>query len=124
MQLADYVIDYLGDQGIKDIFEVYGAANGDFIDAFTRTTKTRYVATMHEQAAGFAVEGYSKIGGVVGVAIATSGPGAQNFVTPIANCYYDSVPALFITGQVNSEFSSLFLRYRIQILLQLNLEHA
>ncbi len=104
MKLADYVIDYFGDKGVKDIFEVYGAANGDLIDAFTRTDKTRYVAIMHEQAAGFATECYSKISGKPGVAIATSGPGGQNFVTPIANCYYDSVPAIFITGQVNSRF--------------------
>jgi acetolactate synthase-1/2/3 large subunit len=47
---------------------------------------------MHEQAGGFAAEGYAKIKGDIGVALATSGPGGQNFVTPIANCFYDSVP--------------------------------
>lgn len=104
MKVADYVINYLADYGIKEIFVVYGAANGDLIDAFTRTDKVRYIATMHEQAAGFAAEGYSKISGKLGVAIATSGPGGMNFVTPIGNCYYDSVPALFITGQINSAF--------------------
>lgn len=104
MKLADYVINFFGEKGIKDIFEVYGAANGDLIDAFTRTNKTRYVSVMHEQAGGFAAEGYAKITGKPGVAIATSGPGGQNFVTPIGNCYYDSVAALFLTGQVNSKF--------------------
>ena len=59
---------------------------------------------MHEQAAGFAAEGYAKIKGLSGVAIATSGPGGMNLVTPIGNCYYDSVPAIFITGQINSKF--------------------
>ncbi len=53
MKVADYIINHLGDIGIKDIFVVYGAANGDLIDAFTRTDKTRYVCTMHEQAGGF-----------------------------------------------------------------------
>ena len=59
---------------------------------------------MHEQAAGFAAEAYYKVKNIPGVAIATSGPGGQNFVTPIANCFYDSVPCIFITGQVKTQF--------------------
>jgi acetolactate synthase-1/2/3 large subunit len=94
----------LADYGIREMFVVYGSANGDIIDAFTRTNKTRYVAVMHEQGGGFAAEGYAKISGKPGVAIATSGPGGMNLVTPIGNCFYDSVPSLFITGQVNSQF--------------------
>ena len=104
MKVADYVIDRLGEYGIDKVFVVYGAANGDLIDAFTRTKKTSYVAVMHEQAGGFAAEAYAKVSGKVGAAIATSGPGGMNFVTPIGNCYYDSVPAIFITGQINSRF--------------------
>lgn len=104
MVVADYIINYLANCGIKDIFVVYGAANGDLIDAFTRTNKTRYVAVLHEQAGGFAAEAYAKISGKFGVAIATSGPGAMNLVTPIGNCYYDSVPCLFITGQVKQKY--------------------
>lgn len=104
MKVADYIINTLGNQGISDIFVVYGAANGDLIDAFTRTDKTRYIAVMHEQAGGFAAEGWAKISGKTGCAIATSGPGGHNFVTPIGNCFYDSVPCLFITGQINSRF--------------------
>ena len=103
-KVADYIIQSLGERGIHKIFVVYGAANGDLIDAFTRITSTEYVAVMHEQAGGFAAEGYAKVTGLPGVAIATSGPGGMNFVTPIGNCYYDSVPALFITGQINSKF--------------------
>ncbi|TSA45845.1 thiamine pyrophosphate-binding protein [bacterium] len=104
MKVADFIINYLADLGVDNIFEVYGAANGDLIDAFTRNQKTKYVSVMHEQAGGFAAEGYAKISGKVGVAIATSGPGGMNFVTPIGNCYYDSVPCLFLTGQINSQF--------------------
>ena len=104
MKVADFVINYLGDYGISRMFVVYGAANGDLIDAFTRTDKTRYVAVMHEQAGGFAAEGYAKIKGKPGVAIATSGPGGMNLLTPMGNCFYDSVPCLFITGQINSRF--------------------
>ena len=100
MKVADYIINFLADKGVDKIFVVYGAANGDLIDAFTRTDKTEYVCVMHEQAGGFAAEGYAKISGRPGVVIATSGPGGQNLVTPIANCYFDSVPCIFITGQV------------------------
>ena len=104
MKLADFVIQNLADRGISEMFVVYGAANGDLIDAFTRVKNTRYVSVIHEQAGGFAAEGYAKIKGVTGVAIATSGPGGMNFVTPIGNCFYDSVPCLFITGQINTKF--------------------
>ncbi len=104
MKVADYIINYLADYGIKDVFLVYGAANGDLVDAFTRNDKIRYIATMHEQGGGFAAEGHAKISGKIGVAMATSGPGGMNFVTSIGNCFYDSVPCLFITGQIKSQF--------------------
>ena len=104
MKLADYVINFFADLGIEDIFVVYGAANGNLIDAFVRNDDTRYVAVMHEQAAGFAAEGYAKVSGKFGVSIATSGPGGHNFVTPIGNCYYDSVPCVFITGQIKTRY--------------------
>ncbi len=57
---------------------------------------------IHEQGAGFAAEGYARITGKSGVAFATSGPGATNLITPIGSCYFDSVPTMFITGQVNT----------------------
>ena len=104
MKVADYIVNYLSDIGIEDVFVVYGAANGDMIDAFVRNDKIRYISVMHEQGGGFAAEGYTKISGKIGVAMATSGPGGMNFVTPIGNCFYDSVPCLFITGQINSKF--------------------
>jgi len=106
VKLADYVIDFYSKIGVDKIFVVYGAANGDLIDAFSRNKKTEYVAVLHEQAGGFAAEGYAKVKGkkIPGVAIATSGPGGMNFVTSAGNCYYDSVPTIFITGQVNSKF--------------------
>ena len=104
MKVADYIINHLADYGIEDVCLVYGAANGDLVDAFTRNDKIRYVAVMHEQGGGFSAEGHAKISGKIGVAMATSGPGGMNFVTPIGNCFYDSVPCLFITGQINSQF--------------------
>lgn len=104
MKVADFVVDYLGRYGIKEIFVVSGAANAFLIDAFVRTDATKYVAVMHEQAGGFAAEGYAKISGKPGATIVTSGPGGMNLVTPIGNFYYDSIPGIFITGQINSDF--------------------
>jgi acetolactate synthase-1/2/3 large subunit len=103
-KVADYIIQYLADLGIDKIFVVYGSANGDLIDAFVRVENTDYVCVMNEQGGGFAAEGYAKTSGKFGVAIATSGPGATNFVTSIGNCFYDSVPCLFLTGQISTKF--------------------
>jgi len=104
VRLADYIIQTLARHGIDKVFVVYGAANGDLIDAFTKTNQTEYVAVMHEQAGGFAAEGYAKISGKIGVSIATSGPGGMNLLTPMGNCFYDSTPCLFLTGQIHSQF--------------------
>lgn len=104
IKLADYVINFYADKGIDKTFVVYGAANGDLVDAFTRNKKIEYVATMNEQAAGFAAEGYAKIKRLPGFALSTSGPGATNMITSIANCFYDSIPCIFLCGQINSNF--------------------
>jgi len=101
----DYIVWRLAREGIRKVFLVQGAANNDLIYALAdRAPEIDYVCTVHEQAAGFAAEGYAKVTGGLGVALATSGPGGQNLLTCVANCYYDSVPVLFLTGQVNSRF--------------------
>ena len=99
--ISDAIIKRLSLE-VDTIFLVYGGAIAELVDAFSRSD-LNYVCPMHEQAAGFMAEGYAKIRGF-GVAIATSGPGGLNLVTCIGNCYYDSTPVLFITGQVNSKF--------------------
>jgi acetolactate synthase I/II/III large subunit len=104
IKVADYIINHLAEIGVSDVFVVYGAANGNLIDAFTRNDKINYVATMHEQGAGFAAEGYAKVSKNLGVAIATSGPGGMNLVTSMGNCFYDSVPCLFMTGQIKTKY--------------------
>lgn len=103
MKVSDYIINRLAEEGIESIFGVNGSADAMLLDAFSRTDKTKLIPVMHEQAAGFAAEGYAKINGI-GAAISTSGPGAQNLVTPISNFYFDSIPGIFITGQINSDF--------------------
>ena len=103
MKVSDYIAKRLA-ENVAHVFTVYGSAIGHIIDSVARTENLQYVCGMTEQFCGFAAEGYAKIKGKPGVAIATSGPGGGNLVTPIQNCFYDSVPCLFITGQINSKY--------------------
>lgn len=102
MKLSDYVIDFISRQGVAPIFEMTGGAIVHLLDSTYGRADIHCVSMHHEQSAAFAAEGYSRINGKLGVAMATSGPGALNMVTGIGSCYFDSVPCLFITGQVNT----------------------
>jgi acetolactate synthase-1/2/3 large subunit len=88
--------------GIKDVFGLPGGAIMPFYDELMASTTIRHILVRHEQGAGHAAEGYAASTGKIGVAIATSGPGATNLVTAIADAHMDSVPLLAITGQVFS----------------------
>jgi acetolactate synthase-1/2/3 large subunit len=88
--------------GITDVFGLPGGAIIPFYDELMADTDIRHILVRHEQGAGHAAEGYASSSNRVGVAIATSGPGATNLVTAIADAYMDSVPFLAITGQVFS----------------------
>ncbi|GAA2241714.1 acetolactate synthase large subunit [Herbiconiux moechotypicola] len=88
--------------GVKDVFGLPGGAIIPFYDELMSQQEIRHILVRHEQGAGHAAEGYAAASGEVGVAIATSGPGATNLVTAIADAYMDSVPLLAITGQVFS----------------------
>jgi acetolactate synthase-1/2/3 large subunit len=88
--------------GITDVFGIPGGAIIPFYDELMSAVDIRHILVRHEQGAGHAAEGYAAASGKVGVAIATSGPGATNLVTAIADAYMDSVPLLAITGQVFS----------------------
>jgi acetolactate synthase-1/2/3 large subunit len=88
--------------GVKDVFGLPGGAIIPFYDELMASTAIRHILVRHEQGAGHAAEGYASSTNKVGVAIATSGPGATNLVTAIADAYMDSVPVLIITGQVFS----------------------
>ncbi len=102
MKLSDYVIDFIGKQGVGHIFEMIGGAITHLLDSTYDREDIDCVSVHHEQSAAFAAEGYARVNGKLGVAMATSGPGALNLLTGIGSCYFDSVPALFITGQVNT----------------------
>ncbi|OPX64343.1 MULTISPECIES: thiamine pyrophosphate-binding protein [unclassified Methanoregula] len=102
MKVSDYVIDSLAGQGVTHIFEICGGAISHLLDSLYGRTDITTVSMHHEMAASIAAEGYARAGGNIGVAMATSGPGATNLITGIGSCYFDSVPCLFITGQVNT----------------------
>ncbi|MBX3068566.1 MAG: acetolactate synthase large subunit [Cryobacterium sp.] len=88
--------------GIKDVFGLPGGAIMPFYDELMESKTIRHILVRHEQGAGHAAEGYASSTGKIGVAISTSGPGATNLVTAIADAHMDSVPLLAITGQVFS----------------------
>lgn len=108
---ADYIVDRLASFTTR-AFGVYGAGCAHLFDAVYRRKKITMVCTAGEQGAGFAAEGHAKARNGIGLVIATSGPGALNLATSVANCFYDSVPVLFLCGQVStkvmrSEYSTL-----------------
>jgi len=102
MKVSDYIIECLVQKKIDKVFGYIGGNNAHLLDSIDNHNKIEMVNTIHEQGAGFAAEGYARTMGTIGVATATSGPGATNLITPIASCFYDSIPTLFITGQVNT----------------------
>ena len=101
MRGADALIAALERAGVDTIFGMPGGASLPLYDALL-DSPIRHVLMRHEAGAGHAAEGYARATGRVGVAFATSGPGATNLVTPICDAYMDSIPTLFVTGQVRT----------------------
>ena len=97
---AQAVIETLKEQGVDTVFGYPGGSVLEIYDALYESGDIRHILTAHEQGAAHAAEGYSRASGKVGVAIATSGPGATNLVTGIASAFMDSIPVVFITGNV------------------------
>jgi acetolactate synthase-1/2/3 large subunit len=97
---AQALVRSLEEVGADVVFGIPGGAILPAYDPLFDSTRVRHVLVRHEQGAGHAAEGYAQASGKVGVCMATSGPGATNLVTPIADAYMDSVPMVAITGQV------------------------
>src|SRR6201991_2459599 len=97
---AEIVLRALADQGVDTIFGYPGGAVLPIYDAIYAQQRVRHILVRHEQGAGHMAEGYARATGKPGVALATSGPGATNMVTPIADALMDSIPMVVITGQV------------------------
>ena len=102
IKISDYIIEFLLSKNINKTFGYIGGAIAHIYHSIDKYKEMEIINCIHEQGAGFAAEGYARITGKSGVAFATSGPGATNLITPIGSCYFDSVPTMFITGQVNT----------------------
>jgi acetolactate synthase-1/2/3 large subunit len=100
MKLSDYVVDFLAGQGVKHVFGITGGAIVHIFDSIDKNPNIKMIPTQHEQAAAMAADAYSRITGDLGVAMATSGPGATNLLTGVCCSYFDSIPLMVITGQV------------------------
>lgn len=101
MKASDFIAEFLEKKGIKTVFELSGGMITHILDSLNQKTSINIITMHHEQAAAFAAESYARITGLPGIALATSGPGATNLLTGIGSCFFDSTPAIFITGQVN-----------------------
>jgi acetolactate synthase I/II/III large subunit len=104
MKGADCVVECLIREDVDVIFAYPGGASQELHQALARTDKIRVILPRHEQGGSFAAEGYARATGRVGVCMATSGPGATNLVSAIADAFMDSIPLVAITGQVFSKY--------------------
>lgn len=103
MKISDYIVEFLIGKEIEHVFGYPGGMVTHLMDSFSKyEEKIEAHVCYHEQAAAFEACAYAQTSGKVGCAYATSGPGATNMITGICNAYFDSIPVIFITGQVNS----------------------
>jgi acetolactate synthase-1/2/3 large subunit len=101
MNVSEYVTEFLHKAGVRAAFELSGGMIMHLLDAVQRDGRLQLVNVYHEQAAAFAADAVGRMTGIPGVAFGTSGPGAINLLTGIGSAFFDSSPAVFITGQVN-----------------------
>jgi len=101
MKLSDFIWSYIADQGVKHVFMVSGGGAMHLVDSLGQNKRLQYICCLHEQAAGLAAEAYAQFNGL-GVCLVTSGPGGTNAITACASAWCNSMPVLFISGQVNT----------------------
>jgi acetolactate synthase-1/2/3 large subunit len=102
MKVSDYISEFLVEQNIDKVFSYIGK-NAHICDSIDKHEKIENIFTIHEQGAGFSAAAYARVTGKSGVVTVTSGPGATNIVTPLADCYFDSIPALYIVGDLSTD---------------------
>ncbi len=100
MRLADYIVKFLEKKGIDTIFTVSGGGSIFLCDALYKSKKLQYISHHHEQAASFAAESYARSKNNVGCCVVTTGPGGTNTLTGVSSAWIDSIPVIFISGQV------------------------
>ena len=100
IKVSDYIAEFLASLGIRHVFAITGGASIHMIHSVAERSDIDFVCPHHEQAGAMAADAYSRISGGLGCAVATSGPGATNLITGICCAWFDSVPVLYLTGQV------------------------
>ena len=114
MNGAEFIAEFLCKRSISKVFTVTGGACAFIIDAIARKQNIDYVCFQHEQSAAMAADAVWRVNRIPGVTVATSGPGATNLITGIACSYFDSIPSIHITGQVNKTESSHFIGAKVR----------
>ncbi len=113
MKVSDYIVEFFIEKGITDVFGYPGGMVTHLMESFDKYSESiKAHVNYHEQASSFSACGYAQVTMKPGVAYATSGPGATNLITGICNAYFDSIPTIFLTGQVNTFESKTGLRVR------------
>ena len=108
MKLSDYIVAFLEKKGIYDFFGYQGTMIAHLVDSIEKNPNTNNHSSYNEQGAAFAACGYAQAKEDCACAYATSGPGAVNLLSGVANAYYDSLPVIFLTGQLNTyEYSGI-----------------
>jgi len=103
MKASDYIVEFLKSKGLRHVYEIAGGMITHILDSLNKEKSIQVISVHHEQAAAFAADAEGRITRKPGIAFATSGPGATNLLTGIGSCFFDSSPAIFITGQVNTD---------------------
>ena len=100
IRLSDFVIDYFYKIGIRHVFTVSGGGSIFLCDSLHKSKKIQYIPCHHEQAVSFAAESYARQKNKISGAVVTTGPGGTNTITGVSSCWIDSIPTLFVSGQV------------------------
>ncbi len=103
VKISDYIASTIADMGVRHVFAVCGGGAMHLVDSFGGCDRLEYIATHHEQAAAMAAEGYARIAGGPGAALFTSGPGGTNAITGVYGAWVDSIPTIFVSGQVTQD---------------------
>lgn len=112
IKVSDYIASFLKSKNLKNIFAVSGGASLHLIDSVAVLKGIKYYCPIHEQSCAMAADSYSRVSASTGVVFTSSGPGATNLATGICGAYFDSIPVLFITGQVSTTRSKENLKVR------------
>lgn len=114
MRVSDYVAEFISSKNVKHVFSIPGGGCIHLSDAFARNENIEMVACHHEQACAIAAEGYARLNQNLGVCLVTSGPGGTNALTGTLCSYQDSVPVIFISGNVNKDLTTNFTKQKLR----------